>query len=283
MNFYRSHRRGASSLTKSDRGKKTDIGSSSHRTEDIPYAVRSGSRTAPAKSPSPKIPMIGIAVGATMAVMGGFAYNAIVPSKSTQATTPTATTDTKLVSNGQTASNNNTNSSGAVLGHFPYTEAPASELTDIDGGFRLRTTAARKFRSMLAAARTAGVNITTISAFRSVTEQERLFFEVGARRAQQPSKRAEVSAPPKHSEHHTGYAVDLGDAGVASANLNTNFENTPAYKWLTANAARYGFELSFPKDNRQGVSYEPWHWRFVGNTHSLETFYKAHQLNPNRL
>jgi len=38
--------------------------------------------------------------------------------------------------------------------------------------------------------------------------------------------------------------------------------------------------MSFPKDNPQGVSYEPWHWRYVGDTASLETFYRAKNLKP---
>lgn len=163
----------------------------------------------------------------------------------------------------------------AVLGHFRYDEAPASELKSVGGGFKLRTEAAGKLKSMLAAARSAGVNITVISAFRSVAEQQRLFFDVKAERAQVTTKRAEVSAPPNHSEHHTGYAVDLGDASAPGANLNQGFDQTAAYKWLQANAPRYSFELSFPEGNAQGVSYEPWHWRYVGDTSSLETFYKA--------
>jgi D-alanyl-D-alanine carboxypeptidase len=36
--------------------------------------------------------------------------------------------------------------------------------------------------------------------------------------------------------------------------------------------------MSFSKNNLQGVSYEPWHWRFVGDTNSLETFYQAKNL-----
>ena len=39
-----------------------------------------------------------------------------------------------------------------------------------------------------------------------------------------------------------------------------DFENTNAYKWLTSHAQDFGFELSFPPNNLQGVSYEPWHW-----------------------
>jgi zinc D-Ala-D-Ala carboxypeptidase len=164
-----------------------------------------------------------------------------------------------------------------VLGHFRYVEAPSNALVSIGGELKLRAPAALKFKAMVSAARAAGVNITTISAFRSVSEQKRLFFDVKAERAQVTTKRAEVSAPPHYSEHHTGYAVDLGDATVSSANLNQGFENTPAFKWLQANAPRYSFELSFPKGNAQGVSYEPWHWRYVGDSDSLETFYKAHQ------
>jgi zinc D-Ala-D-Ala carboxypeptidase len=164
-----------------------------------------------------------------------------------------------------------------VLGHFRYEEAPSSELKSIGDGYQMRSTAATQFKAMTSAARAAGVNITTISAFRTVAEQKRLFFDIKAERAQVTTKRAEVSAPPNYSEHHTGYAVDLGDANVPRANLNQGFENTPAFKWLKANAPRYSFELSFPEGNAQGVSYEPWHWRYVGDSNSLETFYKARQ------
>ena len=178
----------------------------------------------------------------------------------------------------QTATNPQPANTDNLLNHLPYTEAPDVELVSISGGYRLRKNAAAKFQSMVAAARSSGVNITTISAFRSVEAQKRLFFGIGAERGQQPTKRAEVSAPPKYSEHHTGYAIDVGDSSVSATNLNQNFDTTPAYKWLKANAANYGFELSFPKDNIQKVSYEPWHWRFVGDINSLETFYKARNL-----
>jgi len=37
-------------------------------------------------------------------------------------------------------------------------------------------------------------------------------------------------------------------------------------RWLIANATHYGFELSFPQGNAQGVTWEPWHWRWVGTS-----------------
>ncbi|CDN16259.1 D-alanyl-D-alanine carboxypeptidase [Richelia intracellularis] len=133
---------------------------------------------------------------------------------------------------------------------------------------------------MVADAKAQGVNLVPISGFRTVKEQKKLFFGIGAQRNETPAQRAAVSAPPNYSEHHTGYAVDIGDAGVPATNFITSFENTSAFKWLESNAARYAFELSFPQGNSQGVSYEPWHWRFVGDIHSLETFYKGQDVKP---
>jgi D-alanyl-D-alanine carboxypeptidase len=167
-----------------------------------------------------------------------------------------------------------------VLGHLAYQEAPASELQAVtaDGRIRLRQVAAKRFRQMQAAAKSTGVSLQVISGFRSVSEQNDLFFGVKQERNQDARKRAEVSAPPGYSEHHTGYAIDLGDGRVPAANLSRSFENTGAFRWLKNHANQYSFELSFPKNNSQGVSYEPWHWRFVGDQNSLETFYKARKL-----
>jgi zinc D-Ala-D-Ala carboxypeptidase len=266
-------------LSNSDRSKQLNRTSPASKTGDIPAAVRSSHSTAAPSQKRKSPPIVGIAVGSIVAAFGATGYNFYRTNQqlANVAASPNANTNSKLLSNTSTNPSAETGKATGetVLGHFAYAEAPTDKLMGIDGGFKLRKSAAKKYQAMVAAARSAGVNLTTISAFRSVQEQQRLFFEVGAQRAQQPKQRAEVSAPPKHSEHHTGYALDLGDTAVPSANLNQNFENTPAYKWLTANAARYGFELSFPKNNAQGVSYEPWHWRFVGDSDSLETFYKA--------
>lgn len=158
-----------------------------------------------------------------------------------------------------------------------------SELKPVtaDGRIKLRTKAAEKFLEMQSDARREGITLVAISGFRTIDDQEYLFFNIKEQRKQETSKRAEVSAPPGYSEHHTGYAVDIGDGNAPATNLNTNFEQTAAFRWLEANAAKYSFELSFPEDNLQGISYEPWHWRFVGDTHSLETFYKARELKTN--
>ncbi|WP_055074117.1 D-alanyl-D-alanine carboxypeptidase family protein [Pseudanabaena sp. 'Roaring Creek'] len=171
-----------------------------------------------------------------------------------------------------------------LFGHHAYSEAPLNQLRTIgrasDGyEIRLREAAAKSYLKMEADAKADGVDFVVISGFRTIAEQQQLFFEISKQRNQTPAQRAKVSAPPGHSEHHTGYAMDIGDGAVPSANLSTSFEKTAAYQWLQNNAAKYGFEMSFPPNNPQGVMYEPWHWRFVGDDDSLATFYK--QTNRN--
>lgn len=163
-----------------------------------------------------------------------------------------------------------------VLGHRAYQEVPRDRLTNVvaDGSIKLHKSAAAKFLDMQAQARSEGIYLRPVSGFRSFEDQDYLFFQVKADRTQTASVRAEVSAPPGYSEHHTGYAIDIADGSRPETDLEVAFENTSAFRWLQKNAARYDFELSFPKDNAQGISYEPWHWRYVGDRDSLETFYK---------
>jgi D-alanyl-D-alanine carboxypeptidase len=168
---------------------------------------------------------------------------------------------------------------GRLLGHFPYPEAPAASLVTFAPGLALREEAARELLEMQRAAAADGVQLTVISAFRSQALQRHLFFEVGAERKQSPEERAQVSAPPGFSEHSTGFAVDLADGRNPQTNLSTSFETTDAYAWLQANAVRFHFLLSFPANNRQGVNYEPWHWRFEGSTEALRLFEPAHRLS----
>ena len=52
--------------------------------------------------------------------------------------------------------------------------------------------------------------------------------------------------------------------------VNREFENTAAFQWLQENAQDYGFILRYAeeKENITKVSYEPWHWRYVGEEHA---------------
>ncbi len=250
-----------------------------HSGDDIPEALRENSAvvTKPRKrSPALILGLLGL--GAIAAVSGIFYFHTVQNSADSVPAIVASPSPAQTVA----PVNPSNNDSELLLGHFAYEEAPQSELEPItsDGRIKLRSSAANQFKAMVAAARADGVRLVPISGFRSTNEQEHLFFDVKAQRGQATTKRASVSAPPGYSEHHTGYAVDIGDADVPATNLSTAFENTKAFKWLEQNAARFSFELSFPQDNPQGISYEPWHWRFVGDRHSLETFYRARNIKP---
>lgn len=70
-----------------------------------------------------------------------------------------------------------------------------------------------------------------------------------------------IAQLPGHSEHETGLAFDVtarSDDGI--------FENTPQFAWLIENCWDYGFILRYPegKEHITGISYEPWHYRYVG-------------------
>jgi len=139
-------------------------------------------------------------------------------------------------------------------------EARELELVEVGENGReylLIPPAAAAWRSLRAAAQADGIALKIISAFRSVDRQAEIVREKLARGLTLAAIFSS-SAPPGYSEHHTGRAVDVGTPGVPA--LEEDFEDTPAFRWLIANAARFGFALSFPRDNPHGYVYEPWHW-----------------------
>ncbi|NER00518.1 MAG: M15 family metallopeptidase [Cyanothece sp. SIO2G6] len=167
-------------------------------------------------------------------------------------------------------------------GHLRYAEADPESLTVI-GSFgvgqyqryeSLAPDAALALMNMIYAARDQGVWIVPASAYRTIDRQRGL-FDNQVKRKGSPEAAAKSSAPPGFSEHHTGYAVDLVDGHNKDADINQQFSNTQAFEWLTQNAGKYGYELSFPQNNEQGVNYEPWHWRFIGSEEALATFRQA--------
>jgi len=117
--------------------------------------------------------------------------------------------------------------------------------------------AAQAWLAMRTAAAGDGVELLLISAFRSFDFQLELIRGKVAR-GRDIAEVLTVNAPPGCSEHHSGRAVDIGARGVAA--LEEDFELTAPFDWLGRNAARFGYRLSFPRGNRYGYLYEPWHW-----------------------
>lgn len=70
--------------------------------------------------------------------------------------------------------------------------------------------------------------------------------------------------PPGCSEHETGLAVDIVAANYQM--LDKKQELRAENIWLRENCATYGFILRYPKGKESitGISYESWHFRYVG-------------------
>jgi LAS superfamily LD-carboxypeptidase LdcB len=160
-------------------------------------------------------------------------------------------------------------------GYKPYADADPADLKDVKTGGvasgrteRLHKDAAASFNKMRSDAAKDGVDLYTISGFRSKADQQPLWDSQVAKQGSATAA-AKISAPPGYSEHHTGYALDLGTS--SSTDLSQSFEQTSAYKWLDKNAGQYGFEQSYT-GNTPGAGKEPWHFRFVGSSDAKSTF-----------
>lgn len=172
--------------------------------------------------------------------------------------------------------------------HLSYPEAPPERIKSVGLFVResyereefLDYEAADAFKQMRAAAAAEGIDLIPISGFRTIARQAEL-FDAQVEKKGSEAAAAQLSAPPGHSEHHTGYAIDIGDGAYPDADIRYAFQETPAYAWLKANAHRYGFEESFPYNNQQGVSFEPWHWRFTGSDRASNLFINSRSLFPN--
>lgn len=133
---------------------------------------------------------------------------------------------------------------------------------DIEKAY-LRKEAAEKLEAMFAAARADGIQLYAVSGYRSYQRQAQL-FEIEVQKVGREAAEL-VVAFPGNSEHQSGLAMDISGASIDYV-LTENFADTPEGRWLAENAHKYGFILRYPKgkENITGYSYEPWHFRYVG-------------------
>ena len=133
------------------------------------------------------------------------------------------------------------------------------KLTELEG-FQVAEECAAALQAMMSACREAGHRCVINSAYRDVAFQQMLWdnrYNGYLAQGHSPQEAADLSAqivlPPGASEHHTGLAIDI-----------TGTEEM--YRWLATHAPEYGFILRYPEGKTAftGVSYEPWHFRYVG-------------------
>ena len=171
-----------------------------------------------------------------------------------------------------------TNQNKSLLGHLAYPEASENELILFSPGIYVHKEIYESLKEMQFMAAQRGVSLQLLSGYRSIDLQRDIFYENKSIRNQTAVERSMVSAPPGYSEHSTGYAIDVGDGNYPDTHFEVEFEQTPAFKWMKRFATKYHFVLSFPPNNKQGVTYEPWHWRFEGTVNALRKFEAANKI-----
>lgn len=121
--------------------------------------------------------------------------------------------------------------------------------------------AAEAWKTMQSRARVYGIELIPLSGFRGVDRQAEIIRGKLALGETIDEVLRSIAAPG-YSEHHTGRAIDVGTTGVLP--LEEAFATTAAYSWLARHGGHFGFRLSYPRNNRHGFIYEPWHWFWQG-------------------
>ncbi|WP_395374910.1 D-alanyl-D-alanine carboxypeptidase family protein [Marinicella sp. W31] len=122
---------------------------------------------------------------------------------------------------------------------------------------RMHPTTWKAFEHMINAAYQDGIQLDVVSAYRDYAYQADLILNK-LNKGQPIHDILQVNAPPGYSEHHSGRALDLSTPGFEP--LSEAFEDSAAFNWLCNNAKQHGFRMSYPRDNMDGIIYEPWHW-----------------------
>lgn len=153
---------------------------------------------------------------------------------------------------------------------LPDNYKPEVEVIGNGCSYSYDRTALVAYRAMAAAAKAEGITLSPVSAYRSHEKQttnfnnkQKEYENMGYTPEKAYAATAQLIAVPGTSEHELGLAIDLNS-------LETSFEETKTFKWLFANCAEYGFILRYPKDKTEitEISYEPWHYRYVGSNHA---------------
>lgn len=126
-----------------------------------------------------------------------------------------------------------------------------------------------------------GEKILLITAYRSYSTQKYIhnnsiksYMDKGYSKEKATELASKTVQPPGNSEHQLGLAIDIG----TTQHVSDTFHQTKVGAWVTEHAHEYGWILRYPADKTKatGISYEPWHFRYVGVEHAK--YIQSHNL-----
>lgn len=128
---------------------------------------------------------------------------------------------------------------------------------------QMRQTAADALSALFDAAEEDGIYLYAHSGYRSYRTQKTQYYN---RLEKNNGKDDGVVAYPGASDHQTGLGIDVIHKAGIGKKFTTAFGETKHGKWLAENCWDYGFILRYQKDKKEitGITYEPWHLRYVG-------------------
>jgi len=156
-------------------------------------------------------------------------------------------------------------------------EGWSTDLSMTKYGYEVDSRIVEDVTSLIEGAASDGVKLIICYGYRTLEQSQQLFekqlkkqlsYGLSEEAALAEAKR--WVAPPGTSDHHTGLALDI--VTPEHQVLNHAFFNTPAGQWMAEHSWEYGFVVRFPEDKQDitGITYEPWHLRFVGKEHAAE-------------
>lgn len=160
-----------------------------------------------------------------------------------------------------------------VNSKYRVPESWESEFVTLSCGERVDKRIYPDLQNMFDAALSEGIDLVVRSGYRSEKEQKEILIKkIGAFRkegygnTEAAEKATDLVSMPGTSEHQLGIAVDI--------NAENGTEKNEAYRWLSENSYRFGFIVRYPsgKNHITGISYEPWHFRYVGKSHARNMY-----------
>lgn len=159
-----------------------------------------------------------------------------------------------------------------VNGNNPVPYGYVPELMELSNGVKVDERIYPDLQRMFDDARNDGVYPVVGEGYRTHKEQKKMmsdkvesFIAEGYSGREAKKLAREWVAEAGKSEHETGLALDINADPSYSA-------DGEVYEWLAENAYRYGFILRYHPDSEDitGISYEPWHYRYVGTDTAME-------------
>ena len=154
---------------------------------------------------------------------------------------------------------------------LPSSYAPKDLVKASKSGIRrgenyyLRSIVIPDLTRMITDAKSEGVDLSIVSGYRSYQTQIDTYNYWLKMNNGNTSLVDTFSARAGHSQHQLGTAIDFSTNEIGDK-LGDEFSNTKASKWLSQNAYKYGFVISYPKgyENITGYKHESWHYRYIG-------------------